>query len=110
MQKKINITHLKNTLNSTYEKLLIQYPELSVTENNDISNNDVPDILADTQINGESISIAPIAKKKYIRQCPDELAKNFDVGYIQCSHNNKNYIVKEVSYKDKKIKRWCILK
>jgi len=45
--------------------------------------------------------------KKYIRKCPNDPAKLYEVSTIKLSENdNKNYIVKEYIKNDKSIKKW----
>jgi ubiquitin-conjugating enzyme E2 Z len=50
-------------------------------------------------------------KKKYVRKSPNDLAKNYDIGFTKVSENDgKTYKVVEVSGEKRTMKRWVLQK
>jgi ubiquitin-protein ligase len=113
MQKKINITQLNESLLKNYNNLIKKYPHLIEPNVENLVEEHIVENLVKEPI-VENLDEEPIVaetKKKYIRKCPTNLAKNYPIGHIQISpYNNKNYMVKEVNYKDQKVKRWALSK
>jgi ubiquitin-conjugating enzyme E2 Z len=72
-------------------------------EVNDVTNNMVGDIDVVEDVE------PPKSKKKYVRKSPNDLAKNYDIGFTKVSENDsKTYKVVEVSGEKRTMKRWVL--
>jgi ubiquitin-conjugating enzyme E2 Z len=90
-------------LETRIEFLYNKYKESK--ESKDISD-DVTDVIVELPI------LPPvIIKKKYVRKSPNDLAKNYDIGFTKISENDdKTYKVVEVSGEKRTMKRWVLTK
>ena len=64
-----------------------------------------------TNVEPSNTNVEPIqpSKKKYVRKCPNELAKNYEIGFTKVSVNDgKTYEVVEVSGEKRTMKRWVL--
>jgi len=97
-----DINYLESRINFLYDK----YNTFNETQPLEKSNN--------TYSSSESAEKKdnPIKhKKKYTRKSPNDLAKNYDIGFTKVSENDgKHYKVVEVSGEKRTMKRWVLQK
>ena len=108
---KVYSQHVRVDWSGLPDKLYNIFKDIDVQCQEDptiMSNTDIPSEPVPMVVNPITPPTAPITpKKKYQRKCPNNPAKMYDNAFTLLSENdNKLYIVKEYTVKDKLVKRW----
>ena len=98
----LNITKLEEDIMALYERLSSKYKD---------------DYGVGTDIDSSENSTEPIESlikkktKQYVRKCPNDPSKNFDVGFVKLSENdNKEYKVIQIEGPKRIMKKWVLNK
>tara|TARA_B110000967_G_C18869127_1_gene554386 strand:- start:41 stop:1012 length:972 start_codon:yes stop_codon:yes gene_type:complete len=104
-----DIDNLESRIKLLYDKYNTVIEESGNNSNQDGANSGANDIVNDIVNVVSDVVSPPKSKKKYVRKSPNDLAKNYDIGFTKVSENDsKTYKVVEVSGEKRTMKRWVL--
>ena len=108
----LNITKLEEDILALYERLSSKYNKGNNVDGNSAVNSGGESTINSVEISTESTDSLIIKKKpkKYVRKCPNDPSKNFDVGFVKLSENdNKEYKVIQIDGPKRTMKKWVLI-